>query len=282
MQLFSQPPYKGSRAMLRINGTWITSRYKKEIYRARRAGPIKTFSMEKYKWTSEVYDSIYWTSVGAVRAKLTHTKKMQTCKIMHGWLPVGHMRRHITGMNQCPGCNCTDETIRHVTQCPHEKMQAKRKVIFDVVRKVGKKGKVPIAILDAFCHVVKTELEGKGRFILPGHKGSISKAIQQQEQIGFNMMIRGFLAQGWMEALIEAKVDNPERRMNTLQRMVWEVVVDPLWQTRNNILHEDKNKYNTAENEKLTAKLVWYEEHKEELLSGYDQHLASMDINRIH
>ena len=36
-------PYAGSRAMLRIKQTWITSKYKTEIYKARRTGPMRIY-----------------------------------------------------------------------------------------------------------------------------------------------------------------------------------------------------------------------------------------------
>ena len=49
------------------------------------------------------------------------------------------------------------------------------------------------------------------------------------------MMVRGFLATGWMDALKLAGVKNPERKMNTLQALVWDTVVEPIWQQRNKL-----------------------------------------------
>ena len=34
-----QPPYQGSKAMLKIKGKWVTSEMKEELYRARRTPP---------------------------------------------------------------------------------------------------------------------------------------------------------------------------------------------------------------------------------------------------
>ena len=92
-------PYAGSRAMLRIKQTWITSKYKTEIYKARRTGPMRIYCAEKYGWTEEVFDMVSWDTVGRVQRKLTHTKRMQTYKNMHKWLLTGHMWQYITGIN---------------------------------------------------------------------------------------------------------------------------------------------------------------------------------------
>jgi hypothetical protein len=107
-------PYEGSRAMLRINDTWITSHHKDALYSTRRTKPMEEYLKAKYSWTDNTLGDIHWPSVKAVRQRLSQTKRMQTCKIMHGWLPVAHMRHHITGVNQCPGCNCTDKTTKHL------------------------------------------------------------------------------------------------------------------------------------------------------------------------
>ena len=113
------PPYEGSRAMLKIDKAWITAHCKGELYKARRTKPMEEYLKTKYNWDDKILNNIHWPSIKTVRQQLSCTKQMQTCKIMHGWLPVVHMRHHITGINQCPGCKCTNETINHFLQCPH-------------------------------------------------------------------------------------------------------------------------------------------------------------------
>ena len=71
-------PYAGLRAMLCIKQTWITSKYKAEIFKAWRNGPMRIHCAKRYGWTDEVFDMLSWDTVGRVRQKLTHTKGMQT------------------------------------------------------------------------------------------------------------------------------------------------------------------------------------------------------------
>ena len=98
------------------------------------------------------------------------------------------------------------------------------------------------------------------------------------------MMTRGFLATGWMTALVESGCPNPERRMNTLQTMVWDEYAFPMWAQRNEILHQSKqtDEYHREEDNRLAAKITWYQQHRRELLSHHDQWLAKQDLTTLH
>ena len=138
--------------MLRIGDTWTTSKYKETLYAARQTGPILLH--KKYEWTDELFDMVHWYSIKRVQANLTHIKKMQTCKIMYGRLPLGYTRHHITGINQCPGCECKDETIQHLFQCQNQQMKDKRNQILKQFNKKGHKGKLPPHILQAISRII--------------------------------------------------------------------------------------------------------------------------------
>ena len=84
------------------------------------------------------------------------------------------------------------------------------------------------------------------------------------------------------EADVSSVPDEAERRMDALQRMVWEVVINPLWLQRNDLLHKQKNRYHNMESEKLGERIAWYTKHKQDLLSVHDHHLARFDISTIH
>ena len=154
---------------------------------------------------------------------------------MHGWLPTGHMWHYITSINQCPGCECKDETILHLFRCPNPQMQKKRVEIIQQFQKKGLKKKVPRDVMEAFCHVIRVECKGEDNFEKRSFGPVIKNAIRQQQDIGIHLMLRDFLAQGWMTAISAAGSSHPERRMNTLQHMIWDTIMDPLWQERNTI-----------------------------------------------
>ena len=54
--------------------------------------------------------------------------------------------------------------------------------------------------------------------------------------------------------------------MNTLQRITWDMIMDQLWQERNNIKHRKDNTYDAVDDERLTSMIVWYVDHRHELV----------------
>ena len=288
-----QLPYPGSKAMLKIGKHWVTSKYKERLHHARHSDPAMIYCMEKYGWDEQTFNSVYWHSIGKVRRKLTGNKYRQTCKIMHDWLPTKHMRSHVEGPSQCPGCPKTKETIDHMLRCPHHLMKSKREEIIRDLRKKGLKTKIPRRIYSAFLDVIDHQLTSQSDFddnrLLSqsdfndsSYSPLLQGAIRQQRNIGFNMMLRGFLAEGWYTALQKSGCDHPDTRMSELQNMIWSEVFDPLWSTRNDILFRSRNKFDEVDNEQLGERILWYTIHKHEVLSAYDSFLAEFDVSTIH
>ncbi len=119
-------PYPGSRALLRINRLWITTDLDRSILHAHWLDKARAYCCKKYGWSRETFDLVDWDLIQAVRTKMGHTQRMQTSKIMLGWLPVMHMQAHITGQAQCPGCVCPDETMDHIFRCTNRVLGKKR------------------------------------------------------------------------------------------------------------------------------------------------------------
>ena len=74
---------------------------------------------------------------------------------------------------------------------------------------------------------------------------------------------------------------NPDRKMNLLQSMVWEVIMEPLWAERNRVAHAKDARNAELERTELGKRIKWYIENKEWVLSRHDQFLANIDITRI-
>ena len=69
--------------------------------------------------------------------------------------------------------------------------------------------------------------------------------------------------------------------MNTIQRMISDIVLDPLWQEHNKNKHWKDNKYNKTDDEHLSARIVWYVEHRHEMVDHHDQFLMEIDLTRL-
>ena len=171
---------------------------------------------------------------------------------MHGWLPIGHMRHHVTGIHQCPGCTSTDETINHRLTCPHPTIKRKYEEIMSQMLVKGKQQKIPKEVLTAFIQLLTKYTTGATDYTTNTHSHTIkSRSDTQQLAIGVNMMARGYIGKGWMDTVPTAR--HPTRIMSKLQRMVWMDFFEPLWKNRNELLHQQKNSYKRAEDAALAT-----------------------------
>ncbi|KAL9183004.1 LOW QUALITY PROTEIN: hypothetical protein ACHAXT_004791 [Thalassiosira profunda] len=269
------PPLPGQKAMLKLGSRHVTSKHKSTIYKARRTEPMRIYMRKKYGWTDEEIDSINELSrIGRVRRRMTHTRQRQTSKIMHGWLPTMHMRRHITGISQCPGCSHADETIEHLLRCPHPLMARKRKEVLLQLQKKGLEARIPRMIVRALCDVTRKYFDSDDDFHV-SHMTEIREAIRQQEALGMRYMLRGFLVKGWEAAIAATGANHPDRLADAMQQLIGDEIIDPMWATRNDILHRQQNNFDAVEQEQMA-------ECNGEVLSSYDQSLARFDEGTIH
>ena len=63
----SELPYSGSKAMLNIDGEWITRQYEKRVIDEATYPVMKTYIHEKYQWGDEEFIIIDWTAVEQAR-----------------------------------------------------------------------------------------------------------------------------------------------------------------------------------------------------------------------
>ena len=81
-------------------------------------------------------------------------------------------------------------------------MREKRKTIVTTAKNMGKKKRIPQHILEAFFHVILCEMEVTQNPVKETYDTHLKMAIRAQQTIGLDMMMRGFLAHEWIEALI--------------------------------------------------------------------------------
>jgi hypothetical protein len=185
--------------MLQIGKLWITAHYKKAIYNVHQTPALRTYMLNKYSWSTDTIKTVNWASINSFQRNLPNTKRMQTCKKMHGWLPIGHMRYHVTGIHQCPGpgCTSTNKTINRMLTCPHPTIKRKHEEIMSQMLVKGKQQKIPKEVLTAFIQLLtKYTTGGATDYTTNTHSCTIQEAITQQMAIGVNMMARGYIGKG--------------------------------------------------------------------------------------
>jgi hypothetical protein len=265
-------PYPGSRALLRIDKQWITTDLDRSILNAHWADETRTYCYNKYGWDRETFDTVDWDLIRVVRTKMGHTHRMQTSKIMHGWLPVMHMQAHITGRAQCPGCLCTDETLDHIFHCTNRTLKVKREeLLLNFRQKVLATG-IPRVITEALYDLLFAYIQNNEP---PTHSHpEIARAMAAQVRIGPQFIPRGFLAREWITLLETFSVERSDGKMRKVLSIIWLDFTDQIWRARNDIAHHKESLSRQADDETWRTQLEWFLTHPESI-SPNDQWLLN-------
>ena len=161
-------------------------------------------------------------------------------------------------------------------------MKRKREQIISALRKKGLGGRTPRAFSNAICDIVENYFLDTERPSFLQYDPAIQTAVRAQYEIGPHLFIRGFITTEWHHALKDIDVSQPERATKRLLLYLWDNIVTPLWTTRNDLYHHGINLADEADDSHLTNSLNWYLQHKNEVLSIYDQHLLRFDTSDLH
>jgi uncharacterized protein YjiS (DUF1127 family) len=276
-------PYPGSKAMLRVGDTWITSNYDYHVHLACRTPQIRSYCLERHKWSDEVFDSIYWDCIEKVRCTIKPITQLgRTSKVMHDWLPTMHNLGKIRGLTQCPGCECPDETFTHLYQCPHKLMRETRVTQMAEFERHLRTGSIPDRIIGMVKRMVQSIINHQDIDTNDvDFPTELLPVFQAQSKIDITKLLRGFLAKEWMPAMELYGEKHPERRMVTLLKGLWDVLFEPIWTARNHILHDLPNRYNDAHDARNWERLALYRQHRHKVLAFDDRDLADISIEKL-
>jgi hypothetical protein len=105
--------------------------------------------------------------------------------------------------------------------------------------------------------------------------------ITTQNKIGAVKLLQGYLSTAWVQAMEDYGEKHPNRRMTAILRGLWDELFEPIWVTRNHILHHLPNQYNDAIEKSNKERLQWYYDHRFEVLSFHNRKLAEHSKEQI-
>ena len=244
-------------------------------------GPIaREYIKQRHNWTDAQYDSVNWEIIGAVRKRSNIDLQRFTCKLMHGLLPVNHVRQHETNIAQCPGCHCGDETIAHIFQCPNEQMIEKREEIVAALRKKGLR-KLSRKILHTVAEMIEQYAAGVEVNPQATNHPAVVAALKAQKKLGWEAFFRGYLVKEWLEAFRATHNTDAMQQFDQFQQMIWFDIAQPQWHARNRVAHGPNSNTDRIESARTAEKLVWYNMHRHELLPAEQAILAQRNLQEI-
>jgi hypothetical protein len=240
-----QPPYKGSKAMLKIGELWITSDYDKYIQVARTARPLQAYR-RRHGWDAKTFTLIDWKMIERIQRNQKWAVFVRSMKVVHGWLPIMHNLGKYKDTKQCPGCECPDETFAHLFQCSHALMREARNNALEKIEDIC----LSIILKDAFTRAfISCARHGMNNTpaLVPSHPHELATAVRHQNKIGTGKMLQGYLARSWCAAIKKTGRKEPLEGLKRLHVVLWEQLFQRTWDTRNHILKKTPNLYNAAE-----------------------------------
>ena len=274
-------PLPGYRAMLMLDGEWVTTHFRDCVDFAHNAPAMHEYAMRRLDITAREFDDIDWACIGKVRQKHQINRIVRTSKMMYRWLPVGHnWQKCKLHSDKCPCCRATDETFQHLMCCENDHLAAIRKEAISSFRTMCNKMKIPTNFADFFVKVIHAAM--KNTIVEQTTNDYLNTALKAQEQIGMYHLLVGFISITWQDALVSMGVEHPHKKMEAILSFLWDDFCEPIWFMRNEILHSTVSHVSTDDMMTLADRLLWYLRHQDEVLDYRHRFLVDYDENKIH
>ena len=108
---------------------------------------------------------------------------------------------------------------------------------------------------------------------LPDWQDNIQKLWDKQKKIGRANFIKGWVSKEWTITLKSLGDKDPGGQIAKIITTMWEVLCEPLWETRNNIA-QTENPTVLLETRTLREKVQWYKRFSRQVLAQRHQHLT--------
>ena len=190
----------------------ISGRLATEIRYCCTAPDLESYWQQRYGWTAPQIKMIDLVGTRAVSRGMQVAKARRIQKLRCGWLPVNSRETRMdpdrqAGCSACSRANLTPETVDHLYLCESTE---RRRAILDRFQSFHFK----LRELKTATHIIRALQTGsiawiEGRqspnvetLMLPDNKLGllISRAYQEQNELGWNVLFRGFWTKSWRMA----------------------------------------------------------------------------------
>lgn len=249
-----------SGAQLNLNKGTITYQMKKQIKEAKNVKQQIEYLCKKNQWEHPTYEMVAWEPHR--RAINRHSKSKTTMvKYLNDIAPVGKVvnkydKKYPAG---CPSCDEEVETQAHLHQCNHPRRQQWREQFHEKMKQKMEAYKTPEYIVNLWIEGVKRGMTNNEEPM--SSTPETQPIIEEQEKIGWNQMIKGQIANKWIQAQKEAMGETATKRKNALTwatdmvSLIFEEWLN-LWKIRNEDRHgRDKATRKAAERKQAIREL---------------------------
>ena len=189
--------FPAGECVLQLNQGTITRDYKRVCAEAQTLPPLRSKIIQRSEWNPSVFDNVDWDAHGRALAR-HHKHRTTLIKYIHTILPLGdRVHKYDTRYpSTCPSCQAPTETLDHFWRCQAAtRLSWRCQFLKDLNQKLIdlKTGPQVRTLLVAKLHAV---LDGEPPEEVPVDP-SLGELAQQQEQIGWEQLMRGRFGLAW-------------------------------------------------------------------------------------
>lgn len=283
---------EGAHISISINGIRLVSQVDSCIRYHINGYHLRQYTQAQNKWSNKTWNKVDVEGLGAYRTSLSPKDQSSHTKFMFNQWHTGDKRYQVSAIKdssllKCPCCREANETSLHVLQC---KSNPEREASIKTFRStMASREYHPvfrvitisvIAWLNQTVDVIDIN-EFPSKF-----RDGLLKALQDQDEIGWEQAIKGFLSVEWRYLLtlgIGDQETEPERvgvqRIRFLLKTFNELAYS-LWTARNQTLHGTSEDGMKAVRQEELAEIKEMYQHPE-LIPAADQHYCEQPLHSI-
>ena len=229
-------PYKGSGAMLRINGQWIPTNYHEHILEAFMSKHHQHIFLRKYNREDrqiskslEDYNRISWQGICNARKTLTTREHLRIMKLLNGWLNTGKQKGLFGQIKECPCCGAEEETTTHMFQCRETTMKEVQATAFKTLKKYYHQHNIPTIAYVPLIKLLWLSSNKKTVDMKESVLPTVWTAVKSQTSLGIDFTLWGYLSEQWYNTLMTINSDKAEQHLRHLNLGRWRIVFTLVW-----------------------------------------------------
>jgi hypothetical protein len=268
-----------TKAALWINGEMVTAKRQHMILKTYHSISLRQYFKESTSWSDANIEDIWWILIGKTLAKFSPGKASTITKFTYKRLPcnVKENRYYPYRSAKCSACKTEDENAYHVLQCKCHLRTMERTRYTKQLKSLLEEQKTDPVVTRAIMANVTAWLSNITppvvQQITDNPSPTLLKAIQAQQEIGWDHFFKGRLSMHWayMYNYILENTDHglkhqtAEKWGEKIIEITWQFVLN-CWNIRNGIEHDSDGDPIGMKKVKLCEKIIWQRDQ----LASYD------------
>ena len=209
---------------------------------------------------------------------------------MHGWLNIGNQKEKMGKDPLCPCCGKCNEDSLHLFQCKHTAMQKAFDDQMKTMQDSLLKDRVPHAVVNGLRSMIYHAAHRGPPFYSEIESPFVQTAIEAQESLGMEAILRGFHHIQWVETISKLwvapqaqrdgktpKCKSPPELAASLVTQVWDLF-EALWSKRNEILHSPESALLQRIDRDCTERFLEFKRNQTEWFRSTDRFMIDVPL----